>query len=319
MHTKDTKQAHQGHSHRKQQRQTSPQTGQRRTWWRAPLVGYAFSILLVIGAFLITRIGTVAHIHDYFVGVPFVIGTFLAGWIWGIGPALVTLVMSVLSLDYWIIPPIYIFTFYKLPDLIAFIPFISLQLIVLYLIWVQKKYRQQLRAAQQEASKQAEELAKSNQALAQSNTQLEQADRVKDQFLSMASHELRTPVTSIHGYVQLLMRRVKKQSSAIPELLPVYNSLATVDQQAKRLTNLMNELLDINSLRAGKIPLRRAACDLSGLCQQVIAELTTTSERPIDLQIPPDPIILQVDAERISQVMNNLVTNAIKYSPEQTV
>jgi signal transduction histidine kinase len=314
MQTKDSKHIHQEHlSQVKEQNRLSDRyIANSRFWWRSPLIGYALSLVFVIGAFVAPMFGTIEHIHDYFIGVPFVVGTFLVGWIWGFGPALVTLVVGALSADYWLTPPLHTLTFYRWPDSASFIPFIGIQLLVLYLITKQKKYRQQLLAAQQAASRQAEELA-------QSNAQLEQADQMKDQFLSMASHELKTPVTSIHGHLQLLMRRLKKQYTAIPELLPVHDSLATVDQQVKRLTNLVNDLLDINSLRTGKIPLRLVPCDLSYLCQKVITEQKAISERSIDLQCPSDPIILPIDEGRLSQVINNLVTNAIKYSPEQTV
>lgn len=307
----------QAKNQRKQQNHISePQHRKHRSWWCASIVGYVLGLFCTIMALLLTlmvaNIGHAEHIHDFFVGVPFATVTVLSGWLWGLGPALVVLAIGVLSLDYWVIPPICVLTFYKWPDIVAFLPFIGIQLIALYLIMVQKRYRQQLLVAQQKASKQAE-------ALAQSNAQLEQADRVKDQFLSMASHELRTPVTSIHGYVQLLMRRLKKQSTETPELLPIYDSLLTVDQQTKRLAHLVDDLLDINSLRAGKMPLHISACDLGNLCRNVAAEHKDASERTIDLQLAPHKIILPADEKRLSQVISNLVTNAIKYSPKQSV
>ncbi|MEO7022412.1 MAG: HAMP domain-containing sensor histidine kinase [Ktedonobacteraceae bacterium] len=327
MQIKDAKQIYQRRLHRpqiptqmkKQNRPSDQQASQRRSWWRSAFVGYALSFVFIAGTFLVSRIEAIEHIHDYFIGVPFLIGTLLVGWIWGTGPALVALVVGVLCLDYWLIPPGRGFTFYQWPDTVAFIPFIVIQLIILYIIALQKKYRQQLLLAQQEASEHAEELAKSNQALAQSNLQLEQADRVKDQFLSMASHELRTPITSIHGYLQLLIRRLKKQSAQIPEMLLVQDSLVKVDQQTKRLTILVNDLLDINSLRSGKMPLRLAPCDLSQLCCEIVTDQKALTSRVIDLQLPPDPIVLHIDETRLSQVMNNLVTNAIKYSPAHAV
>lgn len=324
MHIKDHKCIQQGHmcqnQGKKQENEkdhiAEQQTSQRRSWRQIPFVGYVFSLLCIAIALLLTllvaNIGRTEHIHDFFVGVPFATVTVISGWLWGLAPALVALIAGVLCLDYWIIPPIYVFTFFKWPDVVAFLPFVGIQLIALYLVMMQKKYRRQLLAAQQEASRQAE-------ALAQSNAQLEQADRMKDQFLSMASHELRTPVTSIHGYLQLLIRRVKRQSAEIPELRSVHDSLVTVDQQTKRLTQLVNDLLDINSLRTGKIPLRRATCDLGSLCDKVVTEQRTLSKRTIDLQLSPAPIVLPVDEGRLSQVINNLVTNATKYSPAQTM
>lgn len=306
----------QQHQRQSQVMQGDQPTSRRSSWRHVPLVGYILSLSCIILALLLTllvsSIGKAEHIHDFFVGVPFATVTVVSGWLWGLGPALVALIVGTMCLDYWVIPPIYVLTFYKWPDVAAFLPFIGIQLIALYLVMVQKKYRRQLLIAQQQASRQAE-------ALTQSNAQLEQADRIKDQFLSMASHELRTPVTSIHGYLQLLIRRVKKQSADIPELLPIHKSLVTIDQQTQRLTHLVNDLLDINSLRAGKMPLHRVSCDLGSLCQKVVNEQQAISERTIDLQLAPYPIVLPVDQERISQVMINLLTNAMKYSPPQAV
>ncbi|HEX4206543.1 MAG TPA: HAMP domain-containing sensor histidine kinase, partial [Ktedonobacteraceae bacterium] len=160
-----------------------------------------------------------------------------------------------------------------------------------------------------------QQLLQANEELAENNARLEQADRVKDQFLSMASHELRTPVTSIQGHVQLLLRRLKRQSAQNPEMLPVCNSLGTVDEQTRRLTDLVNELLDINTLHSGKMPVHLTPCDLRCLCQKVIEEQQALAGRSIDLRLPADPVMVQVDEGRFSQVVSNLVANALKYAP----
>lgn len=255
-----------------EKQQNNQPTNHRHSWWPSLLVGYPLAALFAAGAFLIPWSGRSLGIEDYFVAPPFVMVTLLVGWIWGIGPALLALLLEVLALDYWIVPPVGDITFFLWPDIASFAPFLLIQLIVLEMIVVQKNDRQQLLQVNQALSQQARELAKSIQACVESNTQLEQADRVKDRFLSMASHELRTPVTSIHGYVQLLLRRFKKQSAQNPELLSVCDSLGKVDEQARRLVSLMNDLLDINSLRSGKMPFHLAPCDLCLLCREVVEE-----------------------------------------------
>jgi signal transduction histidine kinase len=197
------------------------------------------------------------------------------------------------------------------------------------MVVVQKKYRQRLLYANQALSKHTEQLAennqaliesnaqldKANQALAQSNARLEQASRVKDQFLSMASHELRTPLTSMQGYVQLLLRRLKRQSAQNPELLPVCDSLGKVDERTHELKALVNDLLDIDSLRSGKMPVRLAPCDLCVLCRGVVEGRSALTGRQIDLNLSFCPLMLQADEGRLSQVVTNLVSNALKYSP----
>ncbi|GHO84803.1 sensor histidine kinase [Dictyobacter formicarum] len=283
------------------------QTDHHYLWWHSPLLGYPFAILFAAAAFLIPISERSLGIHDFFVEPPFVIATLLIGWFWGIGPALLALLLEVLAVDYWIVPPLGVIDFFLWPDIVSFAPFIFIQLIVMTLVIVQKNYRQRLLHASQAASQHAEELA-------ESNARLQQADRVKDQFLSMASHELRTPVTRIQGSIQLLQRRLKRQSVR----LPMRGSLDEVDRQIQQLTNLINDLLDINTLRSGKIPVRLAPCDLPCLCQQVIEEQQPQIDRSIDLRLPADPVVVQVDHGRFSQVVSNLVTNALKYSPANT-
>lgn len=285
------------------------------SWWRSPLAGYLLSLAFVAAAFLIPRLEAVVHIHDYFMATPFVIGTFLVGWIWGVGPALLSLIVGVLCVDYWLIPPIYVLTFYQWPDLASFIPFIGLQLLILYLIAQQKRSQAQLRMAQREASSRAEELAESNQALAQSNTRLHEAHQLKDQFLSMASHELRTPVAGIQGHIQLLLRRIEKRGAHLPEGLPMRDALTTVEQQTKRLTDLVNDLFDLNSLRSGKVPLDLSPCDVNAICADVVREQQLLSQRPMTLlhAVVSPPIL--ADVARLHQVLTNLISNAVKYSP----
>ncbi|WP_236038398.1 sensor histidine kinase [Ktedonobacter robiniae] len=208
-------------------------------------------------------------------------------------------------------PPLGSISFFLWPNIASFAPFILIQLMVLGLVVVQKNYRQQLLHANQEISQHAEELA-------ESNAQLERADRVKDQFLSMASHELRTPVTGIQGYVQLLLHRLKKQSIQNPEWLPMYDALGKVDEQTRRLTGLVNDLLDINTLHSGKMPVHLASCELGCLCRRIVEEQQALVDRSIDLRLPADPVTVQVDDRRFSQVVSNLVSNALKYSPKNT-
>ncbi|EFH83799.1 sensor histidine kinase [Ktedonobacter racemifer] len=283
----------------------------RHSWWHSPLLGYPLAVLFTAIAFLIPMSEKSVGIEDLFIEPPFVIATLLVGWFWGIGPALLALLLEVLAIDYWLVPPLGSISFFLWPNIVSFAPFILIQLIVLGLIVVQKNYRQQLLHANQEISQHAEELA-------ESNTRLEQADRVKDQFLSMASHELRTPVTGIQGYVQLLLHRLKKQSIQNPEWLPMYDALGKVDEQTRRLTDLVNDLLDINTLRSGKMPVHLEFCELGCLCRRVVEEQQALVGRSIDLRLPADPVTVQVDNRRFSQVVSNLVSNALKYSPKNT-
>src|SRR5215471_19218337 len=196
--------------------QRSPQKPSRseghvRSWWRSPFLGYPLAAVFAAGAFLIPWSEQSLGIHDYFVEPPFVIVTLLVAWFWGLGPALLALFLEILALDYWIIPPVGLIDFYVWLDIASFAPFLLVQLVMLGMVILQKRYRRQLFLAHQAVSSTAEQLTERNRELAQSNAQLDEANRLKDLFLSRASHELKTPITTIRGQAQLALHRLARQ------------------------------------------------------------------------------------------------------------
>lgn len=168
-----------------------------REWWLSAWIGYPLAAVLITLAFLIPMIERSLGVQDLFLEPPFVLAMLAVAWFWGLGPALLALVLQVLALDYWLIPPFGSISFFQWPDIASFVPFILIQLLVLRLVMSQKKARQQLSLAHQAAQDAAEASAASNQALgevnaqlehmnqvlAESNRQLDQANHVKDQFL----------------------------------------------------------------------------------------------------------------------------------------
>jgi signal transduction histidine kinase len=141
--------------------------------------------------------------------------------------------------------------------------------------------------------------------IAQQLEAIERASRQKDAFLTIASHELKTPLTVLKAQLQLLRRR---PGEATPE------RLEHAGRQVDRLTRLVNQLLDASELGLGQLPLQRAPVDLSEVCQRVAEELVSTSPRHT-LLLELEPARGEFDAPRLEQVVHNLVSNAIKYSP----
>ena len=139
---------------------------------------------------------------------------------------------------------------------------------------------------------------------------------MKDQFISMASHELKTPITTIRGQAQLMLRRLTKQKELSQEFADVRTALEKIDEQTYRLSTLVDDLLDLGSIRAGKIELRPGRCDLCEICRSVVDEQCLLTGRVIEVELPETPVMLEADSERLSQVGTNLVSNAIKYSPD---
>lgn len=134
--------------------------------------------------------------------------------------------------------------------------------------------------------------------------------RQKDDFLAVASHELKTPVTSILAYTQLLHRKF-----AGSEDRQTYGMLSKVNQQINRLMILINDLLDVTKIEQGKLSLRIEPFDFTEMVREIVEEVqrTLTSHQ---ITISSDGTrLVSGDRERIGQVITNFLTNAVKYSP----
>ncbi len=146
-------------------------------------------------------------------------------------------------------------------------------------------------------------------------SEAKQAVRARDQFLSIAAHELRTPVSSIKGYAQMLLRAHRK--GHIPDER-LKRSLETIDSSTDRLSLLTSDLLDVSRIRLGQLPLRPDEIDFAGKVRSVVRryqEAATDTHR-IDVSVGPGDYWVRADSDRIEQVLTNLLENAAKYSPD---
>lgn len=144
-------------------------------------------------------------------------------------------------------------------------------------------------------------------------TEKKEIDRRKDDFLSIASHELKTPLTTIKGFVQLLERMIPEGSSE-----KFVATLQKVSSNVDRLNNLIVELLDTSKIQSGNIEIHKEPFDIDRLIRDTIDGLTLASPtHSINVKSDTGADVLG-DELQISQVINNLVSNAIKYSPGKT-
>jgi signal transduction histidine kinase len=143
--------------------------------------------------------------------------------------------------------------------------------------------------------------------------QAQAAVQVRDIFLSVASHELKTPLTSLMGYVELLRRRSAKGSNLSAR---DQRSLELIGDQAKRLNTLIGNLLDLSRLESGQLSIECERLDVVALTRSVIEEvLPTLEQHRIEACFPEAPLLVSGDALRLEQVLRNLLHNAVKYSP----
>jgi signal transduction histidine kinase len=157
--------------------------------------------------------------------------------------------------------------------------------------------------------------------LKERNEQLKELDRMKSQFLSIASHELKTPITAMSGFLQVALRRIRRLSEgevagpAAEGLRGITEQLEVVYRQTGKLARLVDELLDVSRIQTGRIEFRYGDVDLSELAKEVAARMQlTTTAHAISVRRDSESVVT-ADRDHLEQVLNNLVTNAIKYSP----
>jgi PAS domain S-box-containing protein len=161
------------------------------------------------------------------------------------------------------------------------------------------------------------ELAEQNELLRRQHIELEQASALKSQFLANMSHEFRTPLNAILGYTHMLLNNVTGQVTD-----PQRKSLTRIDSNSRHLLALINDILDITRIEAGRMPLNATSFGIGELFEEVQAELepiikrsnlsVTTKVRGV---VPP----VRSDRQKVKQIVLNLLSNALKFTPSGSV
>lgn len=146
----------------------------------------------------------------------------------------------------------------------------------------------------------------------QAKAAAETAVELRDRFISIAAHELKTPLAVLLGNAQLLLRRAEQENTLDARSR---RNLAIVVSQALRLNRLITALLDMSRLESGRLTIARVPLDLREIAQRLADELTPTLTRHvISVEMPEEPVLVAGDELRLEQVVQNLLHNAIKYS-----
>jgi signal transduction histidine kinase len=146
------------------------------------------------------------------------------------------------------------------------------------------------------------------------NAELTATDVAKDEFIATVSHELRTPLTSINGYVELLL-----EEGAEPLTEEQRGFLGTVQRGSVRLQRLMNDLLLTAQVRAGHLDIQKTSTDLGEIARQAVQGAQAHAGRKtlqLSLTAPSHSVVVDADAVRMGQAIDNLISNAIKFTPE---
>ncbi len=147
-------------------------------------------------------------------------------------------------------------------------------------------------------------------------TALKEAEKLKDEFIGIAAHELRNPLAVLKGYAQMLLMQPKRGKG--PELNDwQVEALQSIDRSTTRLVELTEDLLDVTRLQGGGLELHPEPTDLVALTQRMVKRLQmTTAQHTISIVTALPYVVAHVDPGRIEQVLSNLIGNAIKYSPQ---
>jgi signal transduction histidine kinase len=279
---------------------------------RHPILGYLMAVMLEVIAVALTLLLSMVMPAFSLLGVLEILGVVIVALNWGGVPSLLAALVAMVLLSYAVFPPQFSWSIASVEEAVG----VGLVLVVGLLISLVAGRVARRSQARQEAETQA-------RVLRETQTQM-------DTFLAIAGHELKTPLTYIKLSLQLIRRRLEKlvrPGSGMPEELsqkvtPMLQEFAHTDQQVALVERLVNDLLDVSRIRAGKLDLHQESTDLGMIVRQAVDEQRQAAPtRTLLLQLPEaQPVPVYADAARLGRVVTNYLTNALKYSPvEQTV
>ena len=151
--------------------------------------------------------------------------------------------------------------------------------------------------------------------LSVANTQLKKANQLKDEFLANMSHELRTPLNSILGMAEILIEQVYGEIND-----KQMKSLQTINTSGQHLLSLINDILDLAKIEAGKVELQLGTVNIEEICQAslvFVKQLAYKKQINLTLEVAPEVTTMVADQRRIKQILVNLLSNAVKFTPEK--
>jgi signal transduction histidine kinase len=170
-------------------------------------------------------------------------------------------------------------------------------------------------ALEQRLAQALNELDRVNEQLSRAEASLQKLVQLKSLILSIAAHDMRTPLNAILGYSEWIFDELPQDSpSESRELLSIIRS------QAQLLDHLITDLLELDQIEQGRLRLTPRPCDLKEIILQVVKTVRAMADfqnQTLALSLPEVPVKIQADADRLEQILYNLLGNAIKYTPEQ--
>jgi signal transduction histidine kinase len=220
----------------------------------------------------------------------------------GLGPAWVGIGICAVMTAVWVLPPIGSVAVSNTIDLVGLTAFIVVDGII---AWIGASYRDLI----EQSERQNAELAVREQALERAAGEAAAANRAKDNFLAVLSHELRSPLSAIITNLSVLRHLGGPDERA-------RHTREAIDRQVNHLSRMVDDLLDMRKIVTGVVALERQPCDLASVVAGCLATFNEASRfKQHTLSVDAEPVWVNGDAMRLQQIMNNLLSNAVKYTP----
>lgn len=161
------------------------------------------------------------------------------------------------------------------------------------------------------------ELANTKRKLIKKTTELERINKLKDQMLGMAAHDLRNPLSVIQNYADFLMEDIKKGRTGEEQ----YELAKEIKESSEYMVQIVEGMLDISAIESGNVSLNKEEVDLNTLIQRAVSLNRPSAEKKnisLDINLCGGPCVKSIDYHKFQQVLNNLISNAIKYSEANT-
>lgn len=279
------------------------------------IIVYTFAILVSGLALLIKLIlnPTIGQTSTPLVFLPAII---ISAWYGGFYPGIVTTIITALEMDYFFIPPYHFLTFMQ------FLPMFQIALYILeggfisFFIDIGKR-KHNVKEYQRREKEQNEKLLELERKYARAQEEIHS----RDEFLSIASHELKTPLTSMLLQIQTALHNIRSVSLAQFSVEHLLKMLESAENQTKRLSRMINDLLNVSLITTGKMELEVEELDLSEVVKNVVEDFSQRLEKDhYEVITQADkPVIGEWDKVRIEQAISNLLSNAIKYGRKKPI
>jgi two-component system sensor histidine kinase KdpD len=271
-------------------------------------IAFAGLVILTVGMFALGD-----HINPITVALIFLLFILFLATIFGSKPALAASVLAVLCFNFFFLPPLYTLTVTDPQNWIALIAFLVVAITA-----------GQLSAKAKRRAEEAERLYRELQDAFEKTSQaeaLKQSEKLKSALLDAVTHDLRTPLTSIKASVTMLIEENLQDSIHVTleregrgELLEVIN------EETDRLNNFVESMVELARLEAGEVNLRKNRTSVEEIISNAVQRAENlTANHQIKTQIESDLPAISVDSKAIAEVVYNLLENAVKYSPENSV